>query len=128
MLKQYLITLVIFLIIDGLWLYFVAMNMFKSEIGGILGEPRMIYALIFYFIYPLAIVIFALQPGLEAKSLTKALLLGLFLGFISYGTYELTNMATIKDWTLKLVVVDLIWGSFVTGLTATISYYFNSNS
>lgn len=128
MLKQYIITLILFLVIDGLWLYFVAMNMFKSEIGNLLGDPKMIYALIFYFLYPLAIVIFALQPGLEAKSITKAILLGLFLGFISYGTYELTNMATLKDWTVKLVIVDLIWGSFVTGVTASISYYFNSES
>lgn len=126
MLKQYLITLVIFLVIDGLWLAFVAQNMFKQEIGSILGEPRMIYALIFYAAYPLAIVVFALAPSLEAKNLTKAIMLGAFLGFIAYGTYELTNMATLKDWTLKLVVVDLIWGSFVTAITAAISYHFNS--
>ena len=128
MLKQYIITLIVFLVIDGLWLYFVAQNMFKAEIGSLMGEPRIIYALIFYLLYPLAIVIFVLAPSIEAKSLTKAILLGAFLGLIAYGTYELTNMSTLKDWTLKLVIVDLLWGSFVTALSASISYYFNSDT
>jgi uncharacterized membrane protein len=89
----------------------------------LMGPVNWPAAVIFYLIYILGIVLFAIQPALAADSLQKAVLLGAALGFFAYATYDLTNLATLKDWPVLLVVVDIAWGTFLTGAVAAAGYW-----
>lgn len=88
-----------------------------------LGNVNYLAAAIFYTIYVVGIVYFVILPSLESGNLNKALISGVIYGIVCYGTYDLTNMATLQGWTWKVVIVDILWGGFVTGLAATISFY-----
>ena len=78
--------------------------------------------ILIYLLFIIAIFVFAILPAHAAGSLVKALVLGAFLGGICYATYDLTNLATLKDWPVKLVVVDLIWGSILSATVATVTF------
>lgn len=78
-------------------------------------------ALMFYLIYVLALLVFIVNPALADGNLLKGILLGAFLGFAMYATYDLTNMATLKDWPTIVTVVDLAWGAFVTAVSSGIA-------
>lgn len=111
-------------VIDFVWLSVVANKFYKSQIGTLLLEkPNMIAAVAFYVIYVVGIVAFVLTPALEKNSWQHAAGYGALFGFIAYATYDLTNLATLKGWTLKLVVVDLLWGAVLTGGVAVISFW-----
>lgn len=119
----YFISLAVFLVIDFVWLGIIAKNLYSSEIGHLMAEKvKFVPAFIFYMLFVVGIVILVINPALEAKSLAKALIFGSVLGFVSYATYDLTNFATLKDWPLKVVIIDIIWGTFLTGTVATVSY------
>lgn len=122
----YIICLVVLLLLDFLWLGVLAKNFYKDQIGELMADKfNIIPALIFYVIYPVAIIVFALTPGVTDMNLTKTLMLAAFLGFISYGTYNFTNYATLREWPLKVLLVDLSWGTFVTSATALVGYLFS---
>ena len=111
-------------VIDFVWLSVVANKFYKSQIGTLLLEkPNMLAAVAFYVIYVVGIVAFVLTPALEKNSWQHAAGYGALFGFIAYATYDLTNLATLKGWTLKLVVVDLLWGAVLTGGVAVISFW-----
>lgn len=111
-------------VIDFIWLSFVATKFYKSQIGTLLLEkPNAVAAVIFYVIYVIGIVVFVLSPALEKNSWQHAALYGALFGFVAYATYDLTNLATLKGFTVKLVVVDLIWGTLLTAGVATVSYW-----
>ena len=111
-------------VIDFVWLSVVANKFYKSQIGTLLLEkPNMLAAVAFYIIYVVGIVVFVLTPALEKNSWQYAAGYGALFGLIAYATYDLTNLATLKGWTLKLVVVDLLWGAALTGGVAVISYW-----
>ena len=111
-------------VIDLIWLSFVANKFYKSQIGSLLLEkPNMGAAALFYIIYVVGVVVFVLTPALEKNSWQHAAVYGALFGFVAYATYDLTNLATLKGFTTKLVVVDLIWGAVLTGSVATISYW-----
>ncbi len=119
----YLLTVPAFFIIDMIWLGFVANKFYQSQLAHLLGPVQWPAAIIFYLIYIVGILIFAVVPGLEAGSWQKALILGALFGFFCYATYDFTNLATLKDWPLAVVIVDIIWGAVLTGSVATVSYY-----
>jgi uncharacterized membrane protein len=122
--KTYLTTLAIFLSVDAVWLIFIAKNFYAKHLGYLMkSDVNFIAAGLFYLLFIFGLVILAIQPALKEQSWTKALLLGALLGLVSYGTYDLTNLATIKDWPLIVTIVDLIWGSFLGGSVGTISYF-----
>ncbi|MCO7180279.1 DUF2177 family protein [Lactococcus formosensis] len=121
-LKLFLINAVIFLILDSLWLIFANKKFYQPYIGHLMGQTKLLPAIIFYFIYVAALVFFVLVPGQEKESLSYVLLAGVFFGVVCYATYDLTNLATLSDWPLKITIVDIIWGSFVTSLSATLTY------
>lgn len=122
-LKMYGITLVVFFAIDMLWLGVIAKKLYNEQIGHLLKtNVNWAAALIFYLIFIAGIVTFVLMPAWNDGSFVKALLLGGFFGFIAYATYDLTNLATMKDWPLFITVVDLIWGTVLGASTAAISY------
>lgn len=115
----YLVTLAIFFAVDMVWLGVVAKTFYRKHLGYLMapkvGWPA---AVLFYLLFIAGLVVFAVRPGLAAGAPAKALLLGAFLGLISYATYDLTNQATIKDWPLVVTVVDLVWGTTLGGLVA----------
>ncbi len=119
----YLATIPAFFIIDMIWLGFVANKFYQSQLGHLLGPVNWPAAIIFYLIYIVGIIFFAVLPGLEANSWQKALILGALFGFFCYATYDFTNLATLKDWPLTVVIVDVLWGTFLTGSVATVSYF-----
>jgi uncharacterized membrane protein len=77
---------------------------------------------VFYALYLVGVVIFAIAPALEKRSLRKAVVSGALFGFFAYATYDLTNLATLKGWSLTVSVVDILWGTFVTAVAATAGY------
>lgn len=119
----YLLTIPAFFIIDMAWLGLVATKFYKSQIGFLLGPVNWTAAIIFYLLYIVGIIIFAVYPALQAGSLGKAVLLGALFGFFAYATYDLTNLATVKDWPILVTVVDIIWGTVLTSSVAAVSYY-----
>ena len=123
MIKQFLVALGLFLLIDGIWLTTVAKNFYAKNLGYLMSKnPNLVAAGIFYVIYVITLVILVISPALQRGSLLSAVLTGALFGLCAYATYDLTNLATIKDWPLLVTVVDLIWGAFVSGAVSGISY------
>lgn len=121
MFSAYGLTLVAFAAIDAVWLINMAPRLYKPEIGEVMLASgfRLAPALIFYAIYIGGIVWFAVWPGLT-EGVARAALQGAVLGFVCYATYDLTNHATLKVWSLKVTMLDLIWGTVLTGGTAAV--------
>ena|SRR5687768_4136651 len=110
-------------VLDALWLVLVANNFYKSQLGSLLLEkPNMPAAILFYIIYVVGIVAFVISPALEKQSWQHALGYGALFGLVAYATYDLTNLATLKGFTLKLVAVDLLWGAALTGVVSLATY------
>ena len=121
--RNYVIALVIFLLIDAVWLTVIAKQLYADKLGYLMApKPNLLAALAFYVLFILGLLVFVINPALVAGSWVQALVAGLFFGLVTYATYDLTNLATIKDWPLLITVIDLIWGSFVSGVTAVLSY------
>ena len=122
-LKLYLLTIPVFFAIDLLWLGIVAKNFYQNNLAHLLS-PAVNWpaALAFYFMYIAGIILFAVKPGLDAGSLAKAAVWGALFGFFTYATYDLTNLATLRDWPLKVVFVDIAWGTVLCTLVASGSY------
>jgi uncharacterized membrane protein len=119
----YFLTIPVFFGIDMIWLGFVAKGFYRKNLGHLLrSDVNWIAALVFYLLYIGGILIFATMPALEKKSLYQAVVLGGLFGFFAYATYDLTNMATLKDWPLNVVIVDIIWGIVLTASVAAASF------
>jgi uncharacterized membrane protein len=119
----YLLTVPVFFAIDLIWLGVVARGFYQGQLGHLLGPVNWTAAIVFYLLYIVGILIFAVLPGLEAQSLARATILGAVFGFMAYATYELTNYALIKDWPFMVVWVDIAWGTVLTGAVAAGGYY-----
>ena len=121
--KLFLIALPVFFIIDMIWLVLVAKNFYKAQIG-FLMRPDINWpaAVIFYLLFIAGLVTFVINPAVEKCSWTHALLFGAFFGLITYATYDLTNLATLKDWPILVTVVDLIWGMVLSASISVITY------
>jgi uncharacterized membrane protein len=121
--KMYLIALIIFIAIDALWLGLVAPKFYKAQIGHLMTEkPNLIAALVFYLIFIVGVVYFVVNPAIEAGEISKVLIAGALFGFITYATYDLTNLATLKDWPMTVTIVDLIWGTTLSTLIGLFTY------
>ncbi|MCC6584937.1 MAG: DUF2177 family protein [Chitinophagales bacterium] len=120
----FFITTLIFFAIDMLWLGVIAKNFYREKLSFIFtGEVNWQAAFIFYILYIVGILYFVIIPGFTHHDWKTVLFNGAFLGFLCYATYDLTNMATIKQWPLIVVVVDIIWGTVLTGSVAVLSYF-----
>lgn len=121
--KVYLTSFVVFFAIDIVWLGVVAQKLYAKHLGYIMKpKANWFAALIFYLLYIAGLVFFVVNPALEKVSWQYALFAGLFFGFITYATYDLTNLATLKDWPLTITIIDLIWGSILGGSVSVITY------
>lgn len=122
--KSYLVTFIVFMSIDLIWLGVVAKNLYSRELGYIMSpKPNWLAAIIFYLLFVGGIVFFVLNPALAKESWKYALFVGMLFGFITYSTYDLTNLATLKDWPILITFVDLAWGTTLGGITAVLSYF-----
>lgn len=119
----YAATLMAFVVVDLIWLGVVAKRFYQAQLGGLLAEKYNFgAAALFYLAYPLGVVVFAVAPTLGAGSWPHAALWGATLGLFAYGTYDLTNLATLRNWPLRLTAVDMFWGTVLTGFAAAIGY------
>jgi uncharacterized membrane protein len=125
--KIYFITLPIFFAIDIIWLGFIAKDFYRENIGQLLTENvNWTAAIVFYLLFIAGLVVFVISPAIEKTSWIYALIYGAFFGLITYATYDLTNLATLKDWSLKVTIVDLIWGMVLSASVSTISYFISN--
>lgn len=118
----FLVTGVVFAVIDAIWLKLTA-NFYKKEFGSMLrAAPNFFAAAAFYLIYVLGIVFFVLQPSWEVGEWWQVAVRGAAFGMIAYAAYDLTNLATLKNWSLKVVIIDILWGMAATGGAAMLSF------
>ena len=119
----YLIALVIFGVLDIAYLTTIGAKVFKDALGDILAtDVRMGPAIAFYLLYPAGLVFFAIAPALRDASLSTALVNGALFGLFTYATYDLTNYATLRNWTLGLTIMDLAYGAALAAFTAAVTY------
>jgi len=121
----YLISVPVFFIIDMLWLGFVASSFYKNQLGEML-QISWVPAIAFYLVYLIGLIFFAVYPGVAEGSWKTALLYGALFGFFTYATYDMTNLATLKDWPIAVVAVDIIWGTILGASVSAVTYYFYS--
>lgn len=121
--RVYFITIPIFFAIDLLWLGVAARGFYQKHLGYLMRTPiNWTAAIIFYLVFIVGIVFFAVKPAMEAQSSVRALVYGALFGFFTYATYDLTNLATIKNWPVIVTVIDLAWGTFLCGAVSWVSY------
>ena len=121
---SYLLTAVVFFAIDMVWLGVIAKDLYRKYLGGFLSDTvNWKAAIIFYMIFLVGIFIFAIMPAIEKNSVVKAIIYGALFGFFTYATYDLTNLATLKDWPLTIVFIDMAWGALLTGVVSTAGFY-----
>ena len=114
----------IFLIIDLLWLSYSVKYFYKPNLGIIVNDKPVIWAaILFYFIYMACLSIIVLKPSLDNNSIFQAFWMGIIFGLACYGTYNLTNMATLKNWSINVVIVDMIWGGLLTGTSSYLGIF-----
>ena len=117
--KRYLLTLVILLALDALWLGVIAPPFYRSQIGFLMADsPNWGAAGVFYLLFVAGLVVFVIAPGLGAGAPSRAAWRGAFFGLVAYATYDLTNLATLARWPLLLTVVDMAWGTLLCAATA----------
>jgi uncharacterized membrane protein len=118
---SFLITLIV---VDLIWLLGIAKNLYRSEMGDLMAsDPKLLAGLAFYLLYALGVCIFVIIPALSKQSWMHALLYGALFGLFCYMTYDLTNLAVIRDFPTRLAFIDIAWGSLVTATSSVIAYW-----
>jgi uncharacterized membrane protein len=121
--KLYFVTLAAFFAIDMAWLGFVARTFYRKYLGFLMApSPNWLAAIIFYLLFIVGILVFVVLPGLEENSLKTTLLRAALFGLITYATYDLTNLATLKDWPVLITIVDIAWGTILSVAVSFISF------
>ena len=119
-----LIASIIFLIIDVIWLSYATKSFYRPLLGDLISDKPVLWAAgLFYVLYMFGMAVIVIQPCIEQSALTKSLYTGFLFGLVAYGTYNLTNMATIKGWSEKVVFVDMIWGGCLTALSSYLGIF-----
>ncbi len=124
LIKLFLVALPVFVVIDMIWLVLVAKNFYQEQIGFLMRpDINWLAAIIFYLLFIIGLTTFVISPALDKHSWLHALLFGALFGLITYATYDLTNLATIKGWPLSVTIVDLIWGTVLASSVSVITYF-----
>lgn len=123
-LKLFFIALPIFIAFDISWVGFLAKDFYRDQIG-FLMKPNInwLATILFYFLFITGLVLFVIQPALEKHSWIHALLFGALFGLITYATFDLTNLALLKNWPVFVTIVDLIWGMFLSVLVSLLTFF-----
>lgn len=121
---SYLLTFIVFLMIDMLWLGIIAKNIYQKYLGSFLSDSvNWTAAFIFYLLFVVGISIFVIYPSVNKGSVFNAIFMGVLFGFFTYATYDLTNLATLKGWPLPIVFIDIIWGSVLSAVVSLSGFY-----
>ena len=119
----YLAAVITLFAVDLVWLGIVAKSFYREQIGPLmLDEINILAAVLFYALYVVGVVIFAVSPALHTGSWRTAIILGALFGFFAYATYDMTNLATLRGWPIAMVVVDIAWGTFLTAISASAGF------
>ncbi|MFM2423689.1 MAG: hypothetical protein RLZZ70_74 [Candidatus Parcubacteria bacterium] len=121
-LTLYVISVPIFFAIDMVWLGLVASNFYREKLGYIMGDINWPAAITFYLVFLVGLVLFAIYPAVAKGTVWYAVLWGGLFGFFTYATYDLTNLATLRDWPLSITIVDMLWGTFLGASVAGVTY------
>lgn len=122
--KLYAIALPVFFAIDMIWLGLIAKNFYRGQIGFLMkNDINWTAAIIFYLLFIVGLVLFVVTPAVEKSSWTHALIFGAVFGLITYATYDLTNLATLRDWPLLVTVVDMVWGAILAASVSTATFF-----
>lgn len=123
LIKSYVVTFIVFIILELFWLIILARDLYAKELGYIMkSEPDLLPAAVFGLLFVGGLVFFVVNPALEQNSWSYALFAGVFYGLITYATYTLTNLANLDSWPLKVSIIDLLWGMVLGGAASTISF------
>lgn len=123
-LLYYGITLAVFMVIDLIWLGFIAKDLYSKYLGYLMADNvNWLAAVIFYLIFIGGVCYFVLYPSLMDQNITNLVIRAALFGFMTYATYDLTNLATIKDWPINITIIDLIWGTTLSTSVSVISYF-----
>ena len=121
---SYVLTFIVFLAVDMLWLGLIARNLYRKYLGDFLSDKvNWTAAFIFYLLFVIGISIFAIYPSVNKDSVSNAILLGALFGFFTYATYDLTNLATLKGWPLPIVIIDILWGAALSAIVSLSGFY-----
>ena len=121
--KQFAVATIVFLLVDLFWLGFVAKKLYRNYLGHLMADKFILSAAgIFYIVFIIGLLYFVIQPGLAKDSLKYVIFSGMLFGFVTYATYDLTNLATLRDWPIAITLIDLAWGTTLSGLVSVISY------
>ena len=124
LITSYLLASVIFLIIDVIWLSVTVKIFYKPQIGQLLNDKPIIWAaVLFYLIYTVGLTLIIIKPAISNYDFFQAFWTGILFGIVAYGTYNLTNMATLNGWSINVVIVDMIWGGVLTAVSAKLTIY-----
>lgn len=122
--KLYAIALPVFLALDMVWLGLLAKRFYREQIGFLMRQDiRWAAALVFYALFIVGLVLFVIMPAMDKGSWVRALALGALFGFITYATYDLTNLATLKGWPVLVTLVDLVWGTVLAATVSVVTYF-----
>ena len=117
-------ALAVFVAADMVWLGTMAPRFYRPTLGDIaISGVNLPPAILFYAIYPIGLLIFAIQPALKSGSMSTAAIYGALFGFFTYATYDLTNQATLRNWTVQLTLIDVAWGTILGAISASISFW-----
>ena len=123
-LQLYLVMLAAFFLVDMVWLGLVARKFYRKQIGFLMSaKPGWAAAIIFYLLFILGAVVFVVLPGLNDGSLKLTVLRAVLYGLVTYATYDLTNLATVKNWPVLVTVVDLLWGVGVSVIVSLVGFW-----
>ena len=128
MTKQLIISFIfvstIFLIVDVIWLSITVKSIYKPNLGNLLNDKPVLWAaVLFYIIYMIGLTLIIIKPALASNSVLQAFWTGVIFGIVAYGTYNLTNMATVKNWSSTIVWIDMLWGGLLTGSSSAAGIY-----
>ena len=124
-LQTYVVSLVTFLLLDFAWLGWIARGFYRQQLGDLLSpDVRWGAAIVFYLLFVAGVIVFAVMPAVERSSLVRALTLGGFFGLVTYATYDLTNLATLRGFPTAVVFVDMTWGCVLSAVVTTVGYLF----
>lgn len=122
-LKVYFIALAVFFLIDMVWLGLIAKDLYAKYLGAFLApQVKWLPAIIFYLLFIIGLTFFVIEPAVARHSLAYAVFGGMLFGLITYATYDLTNLATLRGWPLTITIIDLAWGSFLGGVVSAATY------
>lgn len=123
-LPAYFVTIIVMFILDLIWLSQLAQPLYKEGIGHLMADtPKLGFAAIFYLVFVFGLLWFAVRPNITAKGVKSSFIAGAIFGFFIYASYDLTNLALLKDWPLKLSLIDMTWGTLLSGVCASVGKF-----